>query len=343
MNSVVFFAELEKAFQNSSFAELKEIILSLAKQVAAEDREVFLKTHFGTSLVSRQQVDVVWDETDFLLEQLRAIEQGELTLLAKFNEHFDDWYDDWDGMFEFSDDDGLVTILKQVLLLIDTLLNQNKLVEALELAKRLEQLEVGVDGDYNDYTADRFTLISFEEYGLMPNVYKPFLSQLIYLTYQTTNLGERAEALFSLFEKNRHYRLSLDELLQEWGIFEDLQEFLPLWLDYLGKTKGDLAYKLLVEALDLKTEETDVFAFAKSVALVHPTFLGTYFKENSSSLAPAVCLAKGYEALKLLPINESNRSDIALLLTSFVDDESERYGLWVEVFKTWLISSVCFP
>lgn len=334
MNSVVFFAELEKELQELSFAALKEIVLTMAKQVPVGEREQFLATYFRTSQAAPPQRNQQPDNTMVLLEQLEAIEQGKLTLSAELNPYFDDWHDDWEEMFEFNDEDGLASVIKQVLVRIDDLLVQGKLLEAFELAKRLESLDISVDGDYHDYSYDGFTLESFETHGLIADFYQYFLSQLVYLTYQTTPIEKRPEVLFLLFRENHRYGLTLDYLLQKWGIFDDLQDFLLFWIDYLSQIKGDLAYQLLVEALDLQTVPRDDFSFAKSVALVHPTFLGDYFKQNSTILSPSVCLTQGYEAMHLLPITDSIRSDIALLMAELVHQEAERYNLWVEAFKS---------
>ncbi len=61
---------------------------------------------------------------------------------------------------------------------------------------------------------------------------------------------------------------------------EDLQVFLPVWIDYLGNLDTQIASELIVEAFSILNNDETQLAFAKKFVKYHPELYLQYLETH---------------------------------------------------------------
>ncbi|MDL2301978.1 hypothetical protein LJC58_06460 [Lachnospiraceae bacterium OttesenSCG-928-D06] len=273
-----------------------------------------------------------------LKEKLDQIESWEICLLGELNEEYDDWYHDVDE-FLFSDPEGIGKIIESACEYIHEAIDKQIFDKGNEIAEILIGLKVMVGGEYQDYVSEPLELEELEQYDLANIDYKKLVVESLYISYCANELEERADALYRMIHNANTRDISLEMVMQCGEELPELQEFLPKWIEYLGKQSTYIAQVLLNEAINLRNNPDDLLESARTYYEQHPDLYRKYICENQDTLSYKQLIAIGREALEKINKKYVVRSKIALQLADItladkgkVTEDVEQY--WLEAFRS---------
>lgn len=276
---------------------------------------------------------------DELKDRLDKIENWEMCLSGELNEEYDDWYNTDEEEFLFSDPEGIGKIIESACQYIHEAIDKQIFDKGNEIAEILIGLKVMVGGEYQDYAGDPLELEDLERYDLASVNYKKLVVESLYLSYCANELEERADALYIMIQNAKVRDISLETVMQCGEELPELQEFLPKWMEHLGKQSSYIAQVLLNEAINLTNNPDDLLKSARAYYEQHPGLYRKYIFENQNKLRCDELIAVGREALEKINKKYLVRSEIALQLASItlsdngkVTDDVERY--WLEAFRS---------
>lgn len=276
---------------------------------------------------------------DELKDRLEKIESWETSLSGKLNEEYDDWYNTDEDEFLFSDPDGIGKTIESACQFIHEAIDKQIFDKGNEIAEILIGLKIMVGGEYQDYASEPLKLADLEQYGLASINYKKMVVESLYLSYCANELEVRADALYVMIRKAKVREISLEMVMQCGEELPELQEFLPKWIEYLGKQSTYIAQELLNEALNLTDNSDDLLKSARAYYEQHPGLYRKYISDNKNKLSFDELIAIGREALEKINKQYLVRSEIALQLAEItlnangrVTDDVELY--WQEAFRS---------
>lgn len=88
-------------------------------------------------------------------------------------------------------------------------------------------------------------------YDRMVSLIRGLLLDTLYCVWQEVPVGERPDRLYEIILNSWIKNLRMEDLMQHGGELQDFDEFLDLWIDYLGRQSGSMAEKLFEEAIAL--------------------------------------------------------------------------------------------
>lgn len=276
---------------------------------------------------------------DELKDRLEKIESWEISLSGELNEEYDDWYNSDEDEFLFFDQDGIGKIIERACQFIHEAIDKQIFDKGNEIAGILIGLKIMVGGEYEDYSGEPLELEDLGRYGLASIDYKKLVVESLYLSYCANKLEERADALYIIIQNSRIRDISFEMVMQCGEELPELQQFLPKWIEYLGKQSTYIAQELLDEAINLTYDPDDLLKSARAYYKQHPGLYRKYIFENQNKLAYNDLIAVGREALEKINQKYLVRSKIALQLADItlnnsekITDDVERY--WMEVFRS---------
>ena len=276
---------------------------------------------------------------DELKDRLEKIESWEMSLSGELNEEYDDWYNTYEDEFMFFDPDGIGKIIESACQYLHEAIDKQIFDKGNEIGEILIGLKIMVGGQYQDYASEPLELEELERYGLASIDYKKMVVESLYLSYCANELEERADALYRMIQNAKAKDISLEKVMQCGEELPELQEFLPRWIEYLGKQSTNIAQVLLNEALNLTNNPDDLLKSARAYYEQHPGRYKKYICENQNQLKCNELIAIGREALEKINQKYLVRSEIALQLADIilsdngrVTDDVERY--WLEAFRS---------
>lgn len=278
------------------------------------------------------------EEIETIISELKAINDGEKCLDSEYNEEWDDWYNSDVDEILFSDPDQLLEILERAVELVHTCIDMNLIEEGCRLSEVLCYIEVEAEGDYADFDGSPLDLNELYEHDLLLGRIKDCLLECMYLTYMGNKLEARPEKLYFLFDRFRYCELCLEELLQMGGHdLPELDAFLPLWIDHLGKQQGECAKRLITEAQSMVEDDFSLLENARKYVARHPELYLQILEMKSNAGEDEKMLGVGQEAMDAIPMELVIRSAVALKTAKYADkacrfDVQER--CWIEAFRS---------
>lgn len=331
MNLVEFLTVIQDSMSEMTYAEVKALVYNIAKKVPAEQREAFLKSYLkpkdGETIKesSKDKFQVIKGGLDKIVSQ-------DVYLESEINEDFDDWYNDMEPEYKFFDYFGLLQDIHEAVFFIEESIADGNYEQGLIIAEILNNLEILIEGEYYD---DDFRLEDLYYYELLDYEFPLLLANCLYLILRQVPLEQRPKTVFHFFNRYSRYGLTLELALQAGADLPDLADFLPLWLDFLGKRAEPFVENLVSEAFALQMDKIDGFAVAKKYTQDHPELIEAYLAKVSLTLSPEELYQKEKEALDLLPVDTIIRSRIALKLAELAKEFGERQDVfWLEAFKS---------
>ncbi len=342
MNLSRFLNQTDTIAVSLSQTALRAFIHEMARTLPESGRENFLQKlqsiQEGTSLFGLSEFDTseLRGQIAALEDALAAIEHGEVCLTGTWIEGYNDWNDD--GEYRFSDPDCLLDTIEDACCLAHRCVDAELYQEGYELFVRLMALEVTTDGDYCDYTGGSMEWGELLHYDLVLVDKREFTLEALYAAWRALPLIKRPPVLFDIFKTASVKDLTLESLLQSGE--EELpqwDEFLPQWIEYLGSQTGDLALKLLEEALALQDEEILFLEAARRFVEVHPQLYGQLLQQGLTAGRDKEMLAIGEEALQKIAPTYQVRSEAALLAALYALRLGQRKvaeKCWLEAFRS---------
>lgn len=349
MNFTQFLKAVDQAAAAMSKEQLAEFIHDTARTLPENHREDFLaemllfaggkETHICPELSKADQEAAADFEQkrSFLRTRLERMESGELCLEGSLNPEYDDWYSSAEEEFLYSDPEGVLDIIEEACRFVHQCVDCEEYQAACELTGILIGLDIMVGGEYQEYTDEPININDLKSYHLGNVDYRTLVIDAARAAYCASALSERADELYITLMNSGRRDITLEMILQGGRELPEIDAFLPLWIEHLGRMTGSSAGKLLQEALELADDGEQLLANARKYCGEHPELYEQYLTANQGKTDADSLLAVGTEALEAIEKKYLVRSRIALL-TSRTALEQDRPELaetcWLEAFRS---------
>lgn len=349
MNFTQFLKAVDQAAAAMSKEQLAEFIHDTARTLPENHREDFLaemllfaggkETHICPELSKADQEAAADFEQkrSFLRTRLERMESGELCLEGSLNPEYDDWYSSAEEEFLYSDPEGILDIIEEVCRFVHQCVDCEEYQAACELTGILIGLDIMVGGEYQEYTDEPININDLKSYHLGNVDYRTLVIDAARAAYCASALSERADELYITLMNSGRRDITLEMILQGGRELPEIDAFLPLWIEHLGRMTGSSAGKLLQEALELADDGEQLLANARKYCGEHPELYEQYLTAGQGKTDADSLLAVGTEALEAIEKKYLVRSRVALL-TSRTALEQDRPELaetcWLEAFRS---------
>lgn len=344
MNYPTFLNKVDGVTTRCDVDALRRFTHELARTVPESDRERFLTLLVGYCDIgkvmpseSEQPSHDLKAKVDEALRVLRLLEDGDRALEAECNETWDDWCDDEEDEFEFSDPDGILDDVSEAFDLLHACLDQAEYVKGAELADALSALRIQVSGDYMDYDDDALDIQGLVYRDLLQIDLKHCLKEAVYLACMGNEAQRRAEAMLTILDGFDDYSVSLDEILTTGPEEINLSELLPSWIEALAKRPEKHTDDLLVEAQEMLSDRQAVLNNASLYAKTHPVLYRDVLESGFRGASPDELAQIGLRGIKEVPNHHPMRATIALLTAKYALSLQDRplvEHCWLEAFTT---------
>ena len=248
------------------------------------------------------------------------------------NEEYDDWYDDDDEEFYYEDNSGISEMLEEACGFVHACMDMERYEEGFKVGNQMLAMEILCD---NEYGGEEFSLEDMVYHELLNYDLKQVILDTIYCAYHAVAPANRPEALYGVIMNAKKDEITLETIMRhgDKGL-PDLEEFLPLWITYLGDKTGHDADRLILEAVGLLNDVSLELRYAEEYAAVHPGLYldilenGKYAATNATASMDAVAIdvmasmdtmvSIGIKAMKAIPRKYIMRSRAALKTAEYV-------------------------
>lgn len=349
MNFTQFLKAVDQAAAAMSKEQLAEFIHDTARTLPENQREDFLaemllfagskEAHIcpEPSKADQEAAADFEQKRSFLRTRLERMESGELCLEGSLNPEYDDWYSSAEEEFLYSDPEGILDIIEEACRFVHQCVDCEEYQAACELTGILIGLDIMVGGEYQEYTDEPININDLKSYHLGNVDYRTLVIDAARAAYCASALSERADELYITLMNSGRRDITLEMILQGGRELPDIDAFLPLWIEHLGRMTGSSAGKLLQEALELADDGEQLLANARKYCGEHPELYEQYLTANQGKTDADSLLAVGTEALEAIEKKYLVRSRVALL-TSRTALEQDRPELaetcWLEAFRS---------
>ena len=338
MNYPTFLKKVDALTSRCDANSLRLFVHEFARTIQEEKRERFLQTLEGfCDVVEPDPPRILKDDTlerrvDGILRALSGIQNGDRELEAEYNESWDDWSDEEEGEYEFSDPDGLLDDIKSAFEAMHECLDKEAYGKGLELARALSCLEVKITGECYDFD-DTFRIADLIDYDLLPINLEKCVCEAVCLACMA---GEnRAEDMLAILRGFDCYTVSLEDILRIAPKEVDLEKLLPEWIEALAKCPAKDTDKLLVEAQNMLQDDGQALEYASHYAASHPALYLNLLRSGKAGSSERLKI--GLKAMGEVPVDNPTRSSIALLTAQCAfeaHDDQTREMCWLEAFRT---------
>ena len=339
-----FLDRVDKYTENMTHEQIESIIHEIARTLGEANRDKFLKTLEEYSKVSspkerlkdKGKIELLLKIKD-IIPKLKAIEEGEVSLDSEYNFEYSSWSDDEDEEYYFLDPEDLLYDVQEAISLVHKCIDMEMYKEGLKLVNTLYILDIRVTGDYEESINDTLELSDLYYHKLLFGNYVELQKEALYLTYMSTNIEDRAQELFSIFESFNSTSISLASILQMGNNqLPDFNLFLSSWIECLGEKTGKIATNLLKEALSMVNDDQTLLSCARKFYGEHPEiYLEILEKKDQCNNEEK--LAIGLEAMARIPHYLTIRSSIALMTAYYagvLNKLETRDKCWLEAFRS---------
>ena len=238
-----FLDRVDKYTENMTHEQIESVIHEIARTLGEANRDKFLKTLEEYSKVSspkerlkdKGKIELLLKIKD-IIPKLKAIEEGEVSLDSEYNFEYSSWSDDEDEEYYFLDPEDLLYDVQEAISLVHKCIDMEMYKEGLKLVNTLYILDIRVTGDYEESINDTLELSDLYYHKLLFGNYVELQKEALYLTYMSTNIEDRAQELFSIFESFNSTSISLASILQMGNNqLPDFNLFLSSWIECLGE------------------------------------------------------------------------------------------------------------
>lgn len=347
MNLSTFLRKSDEITKQLSKEQLIAVIHEIARTLPEHKREIFLDTL--TATYQNTNIDsskTIRNDHQQLLMELRhnqhiltEINNGIRYLDSEYNEEWDDWYNSDADEVLFSDPMDVLPEIEDAIRLIHKCIDQAAYKEGCELAETLSVLEITAKGDYEDFCGEPLGISDLYEHELLSGSMEKTVRECLYLEYQGNSLENRAEELLCMIHNFQCYSVRLEDVLQT-GNHElpEFEQFLPLWIEYLGTHSGMGVKILLEEAQSMLQDEQQILDTARKFANSCPELYKQILEQNSDPDKNQRMMNIGIEALEKISENTKVRSEIALLTARYAYESNQKAVCeycWLEAFRSY--------
>ncbi|MBQ6505467.1 MAG: hypothetical protein IJI57_16300, partial [Flexilinea sp.] len=349
MNLAKFLKYVDDAVSEMTGEQITAFVHEIARTLPGSQRSHFIKTLKSIRAeknAADNRKDPTLDEVELLHRDigrvtkfLDAVADGDFKLDSEIDYQYTNrWgWDDDECEFIYSDPEDILPKINKAIELLHRCIDLEAYPEGAELAKNLFSLTVDVDGDYNDYDGYPLEIYDLFDKGLLDGTYEDFVHEALYLIYVGNGLSEKPAILYNYLSGLSYANIKLEDIMQVGDRdLPDFNEFLPLWIEYLGKQNGSKANDLLDEALSMAGEHQYLEA-AQKFSDIHPELYKNILQNGMSGQDGAAMMKIGQEALEKIGDMSVLRGEIALLSADYankINGKETAEHCWLEAFRS---------
>ncbi len=331
MNLINFLKQTEAVTAQYSTEQLISFIHDIGRILPEQYREDFLKRlkaiggKTGKGSAKEAEDEPGFDEMYSLIRNnLKIIDSQEVALSGILNEEYDDWYDSGDEEFYYEDDKGIADMLAEACNFVHTCMDKERYKEGFEIGNQLLSMEILCKNDYDNV---ELSLGDMVYHDLLHCDLKRLILDTSYCAYYAVPFEKRPEALYGVIVNAKKDEITLETIMQhgDEGL-SDFQDFLTLWIAYLGNKTGRDADRLIWEAVGLLDNVSAAAQYAGKYAAVHPA-LYLNLLENMKYTNVSNMVSMGTEAMRRIPKRYVMRSRVALKMAEYIVEADEDTSL----------------
>ena len=332
MNLTNFLKQTDALTAKYSKEQLVAFIHDIGRVLPEHGREDFLdrlKAAGGKS--EREPAAVPENEPGFderyqsVRDHLKIIDSQEVAISAIVNEEYDEWYDDGIEEYYYEDESGISDMMAEACDFVHTCMDRERYQEGFEIGNQLFFMEILC---YDDYGEEEISLGDLVDYGLLQCDLTRVILDTAYCAYRAVSLEKRPEALYQvLVNAGKNDKITL-EVIMQYGEEElpDFQDFLKLWIAYLGTKTGCEADRFMLEAVGLLNDISASVQYAEKYVAVHPGLYLNLLEDDRHTDADSMA-SIGMEAMKIMPKQYKMRSRVALKTAEYLLKTAEDSSL----------------
>lgn len=343
MNLSRFLKEVDDITNTMSQSDLIRFIHDAARVLPESKRTDFLcnlsKRHKKSADNKPEQEDNkhIFIKYESIKAELKRIESGKMCLVGFLNEEYDDWYNSSADEFLYEDPKGVCDIIEKACDFVHECLDCEEYIIAHRIAKILVGLQIEVGGEYQDYGDAPMAIDELSYYKLSNLDYKKLVVEAVYAAYCANELSKRADAVYRVIQNSGIGDITMEMVMQSGEELPQTEEFLKLWIAYLGNMNSAIAQKLLKEAIELTNDSKQELEIARKYCAQHPELYEQYLQNQLGKETDAELYEIGKEALKAINNKYIIRSRIALLMSQMalrLANQNAAEKCWLEAFRS---------
>ena len=194
--------------------------------------------------------DIDFDEIySHIRDNLKYIDSQEIAITGILNYEYNDWDDDSDEEFYYEDNSGISEMLEEACDFVHTCMDIERYEEGFKVGNQMLVMEILCD---NEYGGEELSLGDMVYHELLSCNLKKVILDTAYCAYHAVLPARRPETLYEVIVNAKKDEITLEAIMQH-GDEElpDFEDFLPLWITYLGGKTGNDADRLILEAVGL--------------------------------------------------------------------------------------------
>lgn len=324
MNQKEFLQSVDDLLEHMSIAELRDCLHQLARKTDENKRDSFIQLIEDCSYAESDSAHEkdrykrlmsdkkVTDRMADIMDKIVKIAEGELCLSARGYEDYSGGYWSSDWVWEYEDHMGVGETIMDAVFFAHDCMNDCRYQEAVEIFDLIMKITVyAEDEDGGDIVE-----LSFEEMvdehliGVNLNV---FALDVLYSNYQNHPVSQRASVLFSYFSYPYFQNIKIEDIFavgrEE---LKDTDIFLQAWIEYLMHQDGEIAARMLSEAILYHKGHEGLPAMARIGYKEHPSIYLSALLEYEKIHDYEKMKEIGLEALEKIEKDLVIRGEIAI-------------------------------
>lgn len=297
---VEILCRVSEILSKEQYLELEKMIVEVATDNSIEEK---------CPVMVRMSQELVDEKLEQIKGWMRQLEEEELYLDTESYEDYSSGYWDTDWIVEYYDNQGIGDILMSAIRFAKDCVDDRRYKEAHFIYEWLWEMVVSTDSEFEE-TVDLEVLA---ENKIISTDMKQLALLTLYTDYQIQRPENRAEDLFLYFGMHTFQKLHIEEIFHVGR--EQLAETEQFWKDWISllKTKrGDVAGRLLQEAVLYCEGIHGLINVADENANAHPMLYLTAMKEYDKNHEYPQIETIGQKAVEKIDCNMVIRSKIAL-------------------------------
>ena len=273
---------MEQKLKELSREDLLEIIRRMAKLLSEEQRQALEEMVEGyapkagesekTPLPTRMSQEFVDEKMEQFQDWMHQIDEGEIYLDVEEYEDYSEGYWDREWVTNYYDNQGVGSKLSALIQFAKDCVYDRRYEEANLIYEWLWDMDVYTNNEYG-YEDDGFAdLETWAENDVIRTDMKELALLTLYTDYQVQEAENRAEDIYLYFSGSIFQKLHIEEMLYVGR--ENLtgtEQFWKDWIELLKTKKGDVAARLLREAVLQQEGAQGLLEMADENAAEHPS------------------------------------------------------------------------
>jgi len=370
VNQKIFIQKSDAILNDMSMEELRSCVHSIARKTPEKKRESFLQllndcrnendqSENGNEVNDYQENSPkennceennkklrykrlmpdkkVQDQLADIKNAFAKIEEGELCFSAEGNEDYSNGYWSSEWIWKYEDDKGIGRIIVDAVLFAHDCMNDCRYEEASTVFELVMDTQVCVEDQWGGDSFELNLEEMVEEELVRVNL-KVLALDALYTDYQLQPAYNRANSLYLYFGYPYFRDIHIEDIFSI-GREElrDTDVFLQSWIDYLKQQTGEIAARLLKEAILYYKGTEGLLEMAREGYKKHPSIYLAALLEYEKTHNYDKMKKTGKEALEKLSPDLKLRGEIALKTahaSSCMNDSVFMKKCWYEAFRS---------